>query len=42
MVSQQVSPVQILDEWTCKTANGTRVTYSIIASTIPGFVYSAT
>jgi hypothetical protein len=41
MVSQQVSPMRLVDEWTCETTNGTRVTYSIIASVIPGFVYSA-
>lgn len=41
MVSQQASPTRIVDEWTGHTADGTRVTYRIIATTMQGFVYSA-
>jgi hypothetical protein len=40
MACQSVSPTRIVDKWTCETDNGTQVTYRIIASSIPGFVYS--
>jgi hypothetical protein len=41
MVSGQVSPTRIVDQWTSQTEDGTQVTYRIASTSILGFVYSA-